>query len=209
MDQFTLRFRLGSIPVVIEPWFWVMALVMGSNLRGPDILLWVGVVFVSILVHELGHAAASRAFGAQARIRLHGFGGLTYPDRKLKRSHEILMTLAGPFAGFALAGVVYGLLYQFPWLALSPKVGVLASLALSVNLWWGVINLLPVPPLDGGHVALALAGPRHERSVRVLALVVSGLIVAWSLSEGSFYRAALFGMLGFQNLQLMTRTSRA
>ena len=39
MEQFTLRFRLGSIPVVIEPWFWVMALVMGSNLHNPDILL--------------------------------------------------------------------------------------------------------------------------------------------------------------------------
>jgi stage IV sporulation protein FB len=208
-NNLTLRFRLGNIPVVIEPWFWVMALVMGSNLRGPDILLWVGVVFVSILVHELGHAVASRAFGARAWIRLHSFGGLTYPDRKLKRSHEILMTLAGPFAGFALAGLVYGALWQFPWLALSPKAGTLLSLAFSVNFWWGIINLLPVPPLDGGHVALALAGPRNERSVRIFATIVAGLIVAWSLSEGSIYRAVLFGMLGYQNLQLVTRTARA
>jgi Zn-dependent protease len=209
MDNLTLRFNIGSIPVVIEPMFWLMALVMGSNQRGPDLLLWIGVVFVSVLVHELGHALASRAFGARAKIRLHSFGGLTYPDRKLKRSHEILMTLAGPFAGFALAGVTYGALYQFPWLALSPKVATLFSMTLMVNIGWGIINLLPVPPLDGGHVALSLGGPRHERSVRILAVVASGLIVAWSLSESAFYRAVLFGMLGYQNLQLITRSARA
>ncbi len=209
MENLTLRFRLGRIPIEVEPLFWLMAFVMGSNLRGPAIVLWVLVVFVSIMVHELGHALASIAFGARAKIKLHSMGGLTYPDRQLTRSQEVLMTLAGPFAGFALAAIVYGLLYQFPWMALSPKVGVLVSLTLSVNIWWGVINLLPVPPLDGGHVALAVAGPRHERAVRVLALVVSGAIVAWSISEGSIYRAVLFGMLGYQNLQLMSRTSRA
>ncbi len=207
-NNLTLRFRLGRIPVVIEPWFWVMALVMGSNLRGPDILLWVGVVFVSILVHELGHAVASRAFGAKAWIRLHSFGGLTYPDRRLTRGQEVLMTLAGPFAGFALAGLVYLTQWQFPWVMLSPRGGLLLSLAFTVNLWWGLINLLPVPPLDGGHVALSLAGPRRERAVRIAAVAVSGLIVAWSLMQGSIYRALLFGMLGYQNLQQVTRTAR-
>lgn len=204
MEQFTLRFRLGSIPVVIEPWFWVMALVMGSNLRGPDILLWVGVVFVSILVHELGHAVASRAFGAQARIRLHSFGGLTYPDRKLKRSHEIIMTLAGPFAGFALGAVAFAVMWFVP--LASPMMQFVLSSLLWVNVAWGVMNLLPIPPLDGGHVLLELMGPRGERQARYAAIATAAVVVAISLSRGSMYTVLLFGSLAYQNYAALTRT---
>lgn len=208
MENLTLRFRLGRIPIEVDPLFWLMAVVMGSNLRGPAIVLWVLVVFVSVMVHELGHAFASIAFGARARIKLHSMGGLTFPDRKLKRSHEILMTLAGPFAGFALAAIAYGVRAQFPSVYMSPNGWMLLSLLVSVNFWWGVINLLPVPTLDGGHVALALGGPRYHHAVRVLAVVVAGVVVAWSVSEGSMYRAVLFGVLGYQNLQVITGTAR-
>lgn len=208
-NNLTLRFRLGSIPVVIEPLFWLMAFIMGSNLRGPAIVLWVGVVFVSILVHELGHALASRAFGARAWIRLHSFGGLTYPDRKLKRSHEILMTLAGPFAGFALAGLIIGVSRQFPMILAAPNVALLLSLAVQVNVVWGLMNLLPVPPLDGGHVALALGGPRHERNVRIVAVVVCAALVAWAISDQSLYRVVLFGSLGYENFKHISRVARA
>ncbi len=208
-NNLTLRFRLGSIQVVVEPFFWLMAFIMGSNLRGPAIVLWVGVVFVSILVHELGHALTSRAFGARAWIRLHSFGGLTYPDRKLKRSHEVLMTLAGPFAGFALAGLLIGLSRQFPAMLMAPNVALVIDLAVQVNVAWGIMNLLPVPPLDGGHVALALGGPRHERNVRILAVVVCAALVAWAISDASLYRVVLFGMLGYENLRHVSRVARA
>lgn len=205
---FTLRFRLGSIPVVVEPWFWIMAFAMGPNFRGPSIVLWVLVVFVSILVHELGHAAASRAFGARASIRLHSFGGLTFPDRRLTRGQDILMTLAGPGAGFALAAIAYAVQWQFPLLMLTPNTATVLTSLLWVNVVWGIVNLFPVPPLDGGHVALALAGPRHERKARMVAVAVSAAIVVLSLSSGQTFRAIMFGLLGYQNLQHLTRASR-
>ena len=209
MENLTLRFRLGRIPIEVEPLFWLMAFVMGSNLRGPAIVLWVLVVVVSIMVHELGHALATIAFGARAKIKLHSMGGLTYPDRQLTRSQEVLMTLAGPFAGFALAAIAYAIPMQFPAVMASPNGALLLSLLVTVNFWWGIINLLPVPPLDGGHVALALGGPRRHHAVRVLAVIVAGLVVAWSVMDGSIYRAVLFGLLGYQNLQMMNRTARA
>ncbi len=209
MENLTLRFRLGRIPIEVEPLFWLMAFVMGSNLRGPAIVLWVLVVFVSIMVHELGHALATIAFGARAKIKLHSMGGLTYPDRKLTRSQEVLMTLAGPFAGFALAAVAYAIPWQFPAVIMSPNAFTLLSFIVSVNFWWGVMNLLPVPPLDGGHVALALAGPRRQYAVRVLAVIVAGLVVVWSVMAGRMYTAVLFGLLGYQSLQVITRTARA
>lgn len=206
---FTLRFRLGPIPVVIEPWFWVMSFVMGGNFLGPKILLWVLVVFVSILVHELGHAMASRAFGAQASIRLHSFGGLTFPDRRLTRNQDIAMTLAGPGAGFALAAVAYVVQWQFPLLMLTPHAGEVLTWLLWVNVVWGIVNLLPVPPLDGGHVALAFAGPRRERGARILAVAVSIGVVVLALKFGQTFQAIMFGLLGYQNLQHLNRASRA
>lgn len=208
-DSLNLRFRIGRIPVVVEPWFWVMAFVMGSHLRGPAIVLWVAVVFVSILVHELGHALLTRHFGASAWIRLHSFGGLTYPDRKLRRSQEIAMTAAGPFFGFGLAAIAFALLRYVPALSYSPVGFQVLQMVYVVNLWWGIINLLPVPPLDGGHIALAVGGPRRERAVRILAVAVAGAVVVWSLSEGAIYRAVLFGLLGYQNLQLVSRGRHA
>ena len=52
---YDLRFSVAGIPVTVHPLFWLIALLLGST---GDILLvpiWVGVIFVSILVHELGH----------------------------------------------------------------------------------------------------------------------------------------------------------
>ncbi len=204
-QQLTLRFRLGRIPVTVEPMFWLAMLMFGSNQRGPALVLWMLIAPLSILVHELGHALTAMAFGARVSVRLHTMGGHTHFDRPLSRAKDVAVTLAGPFAGFAMAGLVWLALWEFPTLALSPNLRTAMGMALSVNLWWGLINLLPVPPLDGGQIALAVAGPRHQRVARILAVVVAGAVVVWSLSEASLYRALLFGMLGYQNLQMLSR----
>ena len=46
----------------------------------PYLLVWIACVFVSILLHELGHAFAARWFGSPARIELFAFGGLASYD---------------------------------------------------------------------------------------------------------------------------------
>ncbi|MBI5544732.1 MAG: M50 family metallopeptidase, partial [Deltaproteobacteria bacterium] len=93
-----IRFRLGPIPVAIEPGFWLMSLAFGLSARlgFEAILLWVGVVLVSVLVHELGHALVALVFGVRSHISLHTFGGLTFPARRMSRPREIAMSLAGP-----------------------------------------------------------------------------------------------------------------
>ena len=62
------RFRLFGYPVTVEWTFWVLSLLLGmSFMRMPGragailTLMWVAVVFVSITLHELGHALARRA----------------------------------------------------------------------------------------------------------------------------------------------------
>lgn len=208
-DSLTLRFHIGRIPVVVEPWFWLTTLLMASRMTGVRMVLWVGVVFVSILVHELGHAAAARWFGANAWISLHGLGGLTRPDRALSRWRDLAMTLAGPFAGFALGAAVYTLRRHVPMLSHTPNLRWLLHALVEVNIGWGMFNLLPVPPLDGGHAALALAGARRERAVRIGAIVLSVLVVLYAVAQQQMYMGLLVGLMGYRNYQVLTRQAAA
>ena len=45
-------------------------------------MIWVFVIFISILVHEFGHALTACYFGQKPRIELVAFGGLTYPGKQ-------------------------------------------------------------------------------------------------------------------------------
>ena len=78
--QYDLRFTVAGIPVRVHPLFWLIALLLGA--AGDPLLLpaWVLVIFVSILIHELGHALAFRRVGQDSRIVLHMAGGLTIPE---------------------------------------------------------------------------------------------------------------------------------
>lgn len=205
--NFELSFRVGSIPVRVEPWFWLSGLVLASSTRdGPRLVLWLAVFFVSVLVHEMGHALAARAFGARASVRLHSFGGVTMPDRNLPRGRNILMTLAGPFAGFALAAVAW---FLTPMMASAgPLVAWTLGTLVMVNLFWGVVNLLPVPPLDGGLVLLGALGPRRAKVGHTVAAVVAALVGLAAVSGGQPYIAILFGFFCWQNVQALRSLTR-
>lgn len=109
-----LRFRLFGFPVEIQIGFWILALIIGLRPGRPwtDAAMWLGIIFVSILVHELGHAFAARAYGQSPSIVLHMLGGVTSwsATTDLGKKRRILVTLAGPGAGFALGLVAYGAL---------------------------------------------------------------------------------------------------
>src|SRR3954453_23886112 len=79
-SQGDLHFRLFGFPVRVHPFFWIATVFLGmggSEKADPlDTLVWVAVVFVSILVHEMGHAIVQTYFGGHPRITLYGFGGL-------------------------------------------------------------------------------------------------------------------------------------
>lgn len=197
-----INFRLGGIPITIQPWFWAMGLFMGMNLPGQLIPLWIAVVFVSVLVHELGHALAARAFGSRSTILLYSFGGLTFPERRLKRNQEIILSLAGPGAGFLLAAVVYGVTSLGP--GLSPLGHWTLGQLLWVNVAWGIMNLLPVHPLDGGHVLEGILGPRRRRTVHTVGIVagIAVALFAWRFGFG-MYVIVLFAFLAFRNYQAL------
>ncbi len=236
---YDLRFRLLGFPVRVHPWFWLGAALLGADtldLGVQYLALWIAVVFVSILVHELGHALAFRLFGADSGIVLYAFGGLAVPTHTIAgRGRRIFVALAGPGAGFVLCGLVYASNRALEWGAadngLAPngrEVWFLYHMLFAVNLYWGIFNLLPVLPLDGGQVSRELCGmwfgPRGYRVSLQVSVGAAVLVALYSVvcgiearggapgvlaglpywfPRGSFYTAILFAVLGWSSYQLM------
>jgi Zn-dependent protease len=200
-----LRLRLAGTPVLLEWTFLVWALIIGSTLGDPVLVVaWLVIVTVSILVHELGHAAALRGWGVPSRIVLHVMGGVTiYEARLPTRRSRIAVSLAGPAAGMVLLGLP-ALLVTAAWSAPAPWADLL-SLVVWVNLGWALVNLLPVLPLDGGHVAHELldAGTRGRGEVpaRWLSVLTAGAAGAWALANGFLFAAVFAGFFVIDNIQ--------
>jgi Zn-dependent protease len=236
-SRYDLRFSIAGIPVRVHPLFWLIALLLGSSSDLLQIVIWIFVVFVSILIHELGHALAFRWYGLRSQILLHFSGGLTIPETPswgggyatvvIGPVQQILISLAGPGAGFVLAGLIiagvqllggtvannylFGLI-PLPTSAVLPFGGLTMSIFLTMMLWvnvfWGLINLLPIFPLDGGHVArniLLLYDPvGGVRKSLWLSVIVGGLMaLAGFVLFRSVYTALLFGLLAFQSYQAL------
>ncbi|MGD9647841.1 MAG: site-2 protease family protein [Pirellulales bacterium] len=217
--QFDLNFSLFGIPVRVHPLFWLVSLLLG--LRDPEpgaLMIWVGVVFVSILVHELGHALMAQRFGFRPWITLYSFGGLaSYNSSRSKPGEQILILLAGPGAGFVLAAVVAALLIasRSSIIFLGQRIGSgtsmwqtnpqLAGLVfdlLYVNIFWGLINLFPVFPLDGGQISRTLFMKYNPwqgvRQSIILSVITGAAMAGYALLRlEDFYLAFLFGYLAY------------
>lgn len=203
---YSLRFAVAGVPVVIEPSFWLGTLLLGASMRGQALVLWMGVVLVSLLVHEFGHAFALKAFGAGASVQLHAFGGLTFPERVVPRWKRVCVSLAGPFAGFAFGALVLAVGRRVP----EPSWAVAFTLRqlLWVNFGWGLVNLAPVLPLDGGHVMQEVLGPRRTvwaPKVSAVAAVLLAVLAAWQRAS---YPALLFGYFALRSFQLWSQASK-
>lgn len=196
---FSVSFHLGRIPVVIQPMFWVMSLLFGMALPRDQMVIWVAVVLVSILVHELGHALAYGAFGAGSAIELYAMGGLCYGDRQVGRWQGVIVSLAGPFAGFLLGGAT--MLVEALWEYPPEPAGIAIHQLKYVNFFWGLMNLVPVLPLDGGRVLEGVMGPRRQKWLPLIAGVAGGCVAVTAAVYDHAYAALLFGYLAFRNLE--------
>lgn len=233
---YDLHFRLAGFNVRVHPFFWLASILLGLNKHSTfvTILLWVISVFVSILVHELGHTLAFRYFGQRSHIVLHSFGGLAVPDanygygrssRSDTHVSQILIALAGPVAGFLLAGVVALIVlatgytfkldsFNLPTISTIKNTNafILVYYLMQVNILWGLINLLPVYPLDGGQIArqvFDIYSPHNSlRQSLILSIVVgAGMAVVAVLRLDEIWIALMFGILAFMSYQALQQLS--
>jgi stage IV sporulation protein FB len=235
--QVDLNFSFFGIPVRVHPFFWVIGVLLGPINTGlVEVLVRVAAFFVAILVHELGHALAMRAYGFRPWITLYGLGGLTsydpagtYGSKGSGPLRQIVISAAGPGAGFVLAGILLGLIVATGYrvqLRLGGTYGVLIGMEqvgpeyLTAFLWyllfisivWGIVNLLPVYPLDGGQIAREVflaANPRDgiRQSLLLSVWTAAGVAVAVLVRSiqasggrfdlGMLWAPALFGYLAY------------
>lgn len=211
------HFRIAGIPVRIEPVFWVVTAFIAFNLGDARlIIVWVAVVAVSVLVHELGHALVLKAFGQRSSIVLHGFGGVTLSQRRLTKVRSIIVSLAGPFTALALLGIPAmvlrdsdaGFELQLDYFTGGRGFGLwpVILFVAYVNVWWSLANLLPIRPLDGGNVVTELIGIDRAR---ILSVGVGGAAAVWAYfyADPGFRYAAFFaGFLAFINFSEYRRS---
>jgi stage IV sporulation protein FB len=245
--QGDLHFRLLGMPIRIHPFFWLVAVILGAKSGGvPEILIWVTAVFVSILIHELGHALVIKAYGFRPWIVLYGMGGLTchdpaenYNSKANTPLGQISISIAGPLAGFILAAMLLGVLYLAgfqhqivyePPLSLRPfwvDVTDVTSVAdllnghveltrraefvndiFFISIFWGLLNLLPIYPLDGGQIIreiLLYVNPREGiRQSLILSVLTAGLAAVFGIVQlKDWYMCLFFAYLAYESFMAL------
>ena len=202
-----VRFKLFGIPVEIQPWFWLTLAIFGgiSDATSPEglmsLLLFILAGFLSILIHELGHALTGRFFGAPTAITLTAFGGYaTFPAGRFTRVQSFLVTAAGPAIQLLLAALAFALLVRGPKFA--PMGRDFIGSLFGVSLFWALLNLIPVIPLDGGRLMDSTLGPRRIDLTLKISMVVAVIaaVLLFKFTASIFFPLFL-GMMAFQNWQ--------
>jgi Zn-dependent protease len=195
------------IQIRLSPFFFVTAFLIGF--MGTQTVLqsfiWMAAIFLSIFVHELGHALTAVSFNQSVIIQFTAFGGVTIPfGPKLKLFPEFLMILMGPLFGFSLF-ILASFLLSINQFA-DPNIVVFLEALRFINLVWTIINLFPVMPLDGGQlfriVLEAIFGIKGRRYSVLLGGIFSILIAFTMMLFRAFIPAIFFFFFAFQNFEL-------
>lgn len=181
-----------------------MTILMGGALNAQtsqawaEVAMWVLAAFFGILVHEFGHAIAARIFGAWPTIIFSGLGGLTVYEGDFNRGKNIVISLAGPVTGFALGFIAY-LLLGLPQVEATNSLQRFLGLLYSLSILWNVINLLPIMPLDGGHIFRDILGPRHYRITCIVGGVLAVVMAILFFLMGSIFAPFFFIGVAYLN----------
>jgi hypothetical protein len=193
-----VSFRLFRFPIRVQIWFFVTLLFISVERLRPlfeQPFLALSTFFeamlvatLAVLVHELGHAFLYRRYGQEPSIVLWGLGGLTFGQTKLGPKREILVSAAGPLIGIVFMGLPAWAVQQYVFKGQYAPFGSgdLVRLGyITVDdikwfaLFWSFVNLLPMIPLDGGHITEAVLelvrGEPQKQTARIIS-VVTGVI---------------------------------
>lgn len=248
---YDINWRILGVHVRIHPMFWLIGAIWGFqqlSVGMAPFLLWMASFFLSILIHEMGHIMMGRAFGNDGHIVLYAFGGLAIPHRAIyARWQRVAVSFAGPLAGFILFGIVAAIYIAlggrklpivgtYLW-TFSPSWAETSHMALDpvlqgafydlmwINLAWGLLNLLPIWPLDGGQMSREILDGTMPHGSGVVAslwlsfvlatlVALQCLTTAWNhplfphLPALGEYSAVLFGLLAWESFQLLQQARR-
>lgn len=196
----------GNIPISIYPFFWLLTIAIGwintFNILGTCI--WVAVILFSVLMHEYGHALTAIFFGQKAQIDLVAFGGLTQRrGGKLKLWQEFIIVMNGPLAGLLLGVLAFGI-QQIYLTSSSPSVfAYMVKVTFYVNVFWTILNLVPVQPLDGGKllsiILESIFGLRGVKIALFVSLILSAFLGLFFFAVNAVIVGIMFLMMTFDS----------
>ncbi|MBI4566894.1 MAG: site-2 protease family protein [Planctomycetes bacterium] len=218
-----------GIPIKVDAsWFIVFGLItwgqfqayqgmreMAGRPEGNSLVMGIAaalLLFVSVLLHELGHCAVARAYGMRINgITLFILGGVAETaDESPRPGVEFLVAVAGPLVSALLAGAFYALFRarEIAGYPLPPQITLVSETLAGANAALVVFNMLPGFPMDGGRVLRSVlwkATGSIYRATRVAAVIGRGfgmLFILAGLGLTVFTGGANFLMLSLVGLFL-------
>lgn len=206
MARVTENIRLGApfgVPLAVQG--LVLALVgifamYGLVTKNVAQAVWFPLLYGSIFFHELAHALSTKALGGRVEgIVIHLVGGLTYSRGLRKAWESVAMTAAGPVANLALGALLWFVVLP----ALAPEAGEpgvgyrVAYALMFANLLWGIFNVLPIYPMDGGQILQTIAA---QLMPAARATALSALVSLVAIGATAVLTFAGVGLLGLQGL---------
>lgn len=202
-----MRFDIGEIPVRVHFSFLVIAF-FGPRRDVEGIVVWTVAVFLAVLAHEAGHAFTARAYGiGSVSITLFALGGATmFPaSAELTPGKRFVISAAGSAVGIVLGGIVGLLWLNGAFDDSSPIVRLAAISFIWAALGWGILNWIPIRPLDGGQMltsALEIVAPRRGSTIaRVISGIVGATIVVIAYVYGQEFLAIFVAFITIVGLR--------
>ncbi|MGC2195389.1 MAG: site-2 protease family protein [Terriglobales bacterium] len=231
---FGVEIRLHFTFVFLLAFIWMAESAMKGNSTPGRVLALVGIVFGSVVVHEMGHALIAMREGLQAKaIILLPIGGITLLDDsqpvpvpapgQVRWKREIRIAVAGPMVNILVA-LVAGMvvLARFPEAHLWTKPFIHSNHLLRslvwTNLYLGAFNLLPAYPMDGGHILRAVFSRRMDvvqatrRAVSIAhalapLVIVVGMLLLFQGGNPDSYLVVTLGFFLLIGAQVEERTA--
>jgi len=201
-----LRFTLFQFPVSVHWMFWVNCVLVSGYLQRENtplqiLIIFMAAAFVSILIHELGHAFLMKHYRARVSILLYALGGLAIPTgARFSRGAGILVALAGPVVQIVVALLVKQIIPPLD----RDNYGIALSFLhvfVTISIFWGLLNLVPIFPLDGGQILNGILGPRRWRLTLQIGVGCCAVLILWCLLSNMFFNAFILGMLAYSNIR--------
>jgi stage IV sporulation protein FB len=182
-------FTFRGVPVTLSLWFFLLLPLVGFNFN-----VFIS-AFIAILIHEMAHTFMAQHLGYGAYgISIGLFAGQAQVDSNMHTRDNIKVVAAGPLSNLILAliGVFLGFETFF-----------------AVNFFLFIFNILPIYPMDGGHICkdLLMLNMRNRRKAFELAMNISlvtsvFLLIFGMLSGGIMISifACIFGYYALKEL---------
>lgn len=208
--------RIHITFLIFLGWLWMVYYSQGGATAAWQGTTFIALIFLCVLLHELGHVFAARRYGVPTRdVTLWPFGGIASMERMPdKPMEELIVAIAGPAVNVVIAGLL--LLWVGPQLdpenltALEDPAVSLAAKVAGANIILVLFNLIPAFPMDGGRVLRALLAMRlsNARATELAANIGQGFAVVFGIL-GLFYNPMLIIIAAFIFLAASGEASQA